>query len=93
MTPLDFLEFRNLLTPSSGFQSKQFRLLEARLGLQLEKHHHKEYYKRTNEGREIALGTRVAGKITFEVSNLQKGIYFIHVVVDGELTREQIIIE
>lgn len=50
MTPLDFLEFRNLLTPSSGFQSKQFRLLEARLGLQLEKRHHKEYYKRTNEG-------------------------------------------
>ena len=45
------------------------------------------------EGREIAMGTRVAGKITFEVSNLQKGIYFIHVVVDGELTREQIIIE
>lgn len=45
------------------------------------------------EGREIALGTRVAGKMTFEVSNLQKGIYFIHVVVDGELTREQIIIE
>lgn len=45
------------------------------------------------EGREIALGTRVAGKMAFEVSNLRKGIYFIHVVVDGELTREQIIIE
>jgi len=45
------------------------------------------------EGREIALGTRVAEKMMFEVSNLQKGIYFIHVVVDGELTREQIIIE
>jgi tryptophan 2,3-dioxygenase len=27
MTPLDFLAFRNLLTPSSGFQSKQFRLI------------------------------------------------------------------
>ncbi len=50
MTPLDFLEFRNLLTPSSGFQSKQFRLLEARLGLQMEKRHDKDYYKRTNEG-------------------------------------------
>ena len=45
------------------------------------------------EGREIAIGKRVAGKMTFEVSNLQKGIYYIHVVVDGELTREQIIIE
>ncbi len=50
MTPLDFLEFRNLLTPSSGFQSKQFRLIEARLGLSLENRHQKDYYKRTNEG-------------------------------------------
>jgi len=50
MTPLDFLAFRNLLTPSSGFQSKQFRLIEARLGLQLEQRHQAAYYKRTNEG-------------------------------------------
>jgi tryptophan 2,3-dioxygenase len=50
MTPLDFLEFRNLLTPSSGFQSLQFRLLEAKLGLRMEHRHHKDYYKRTNEG-------------------------------------------
>jgi tryptophan 2,3-dioxygenase len=50
MTPLDFLEFRNLLTPSSGFQSLQFRLIEARLGLKMEKRHQCEYYKRTNEG-------------------------------------------
>ncbi len=50
MTPLDFLEFRNLLTPSSGFQSLQFRLIEARLGLQLQKRHQHDYYKRTNEG-------------------------------------------
>jgi tryptophan 2,3-dioxygenase len=50
MTPLDFLEFRNLLTPASGFQSKQFRLIEASLGLQMDKRHHHDYYKRTNEG-------------------------------------------
>ncbi|MBN8835904.1 MAG: tryptophan 2,3-dioxygenase [Sphingobacteriia bacterium] len=50
MTPLDFLEFRNLLIPSSGFQSKQFRQIEATLGLQLEKRHQADYYKRTNEG-------------------------------------------
>ncbi len=50
MTPLDFLEFRNLLTPASGFQSKQFRLIEATLGLQMEKRHQYNYYKRTNEG-------------------------------------------
>jgi tryptophan 2,3-dioxygenase len=50
MTPLDFLEFRNLLTPSSGFQSLQFRLVESRLGLQMDSRHNSEYYKRTNEG-------------------------------------------
>jgi tryptophan 2,3-dioxygenase len=50
MTPLDFLEFRNLLTPSSGFQSLQFRLIEARLGLQLQNRHQHDYYKRTGEG-------------------------------------------
>ena len=33
MTPLDFLEFRDLLVPASGFQSLQFRLIETKLGL------------------------------------------------------------
>lgn len=50
MTPLDFLEFRNLLIPASGFQSVQFRLIEARLGLQMDHRYNKNYYKRTNEG-------------------------------------------
>ena len=36
MTPMDFLEFRDLLIPASGFQSEQFRLLETRLGLRRE---------------------------------------------------------
>lgn len=34
MTPMDFLEFRNLLIPASGFQSTQFREIEIKLGLQ-----------------------------------------------------------
>ena len=50
MTPLDFLEFRSLLIPASGFQSVQFRLVEARLGLQMDHRFNKNYYKRTNEG-------------------------------------------
>ena len=33
MTPMDFLEFRDLLFPASGFQSLQFRLVETGLGL------------------------------------------------------------
>ena len=34
MTPMDFLEFRNLLNPASGFQSLQFRVIENKLGLE-----------------------------------------------------------
>ena len=33
MTPMDFLEFRDLLTPASGFQSIQFRQIENKLGM------------------------------------------------------------
>jgi tryptophan 2,3-dioxygenase len=50
MTALDFLEFRNYLLPASGFQSKQFRLIEAKLGLKMEDRYKKEYYKHTRPG-------------------------------------------
>ena len=50
MTALDFLEFRNYLLPASGFQSKQFRLIEAKLGLKMEERHKKEYYKHSRRG-------------------------------------------
>lgn len=33
MTPQQFMEFRNLLYPASGFESVQFRMLEVMLGL------------------------------------------------------------
>lgn len=36
MTPLDFLDFRDVLGPSSGFQSYQFRAIENLLGLKRE---------------------------------------------------------
>ncbi|XP_050434329.1 tryptophan 2,3-dioxygenase isoform X2 [Adelges cooleyi] len=36
MHPCDFAEFRDLLTPASGFQSLQFRLIENKLGLKTE---------------------------------------------------------
>ena len=44
MTPMDFLDFRDMLRPASGFQSWQFKLLEAKLGLRFEYRHDKEYY-------------------------------------------------
>ncbi len=36
MTPLDFLDFRDMLVPASGFESVQFRLIEMKLGLRSE---------------------------------------------------------
>jgi tryptophan 2,3-dioxygenase len=50
MTALDFLEFRNYLLPASGFQSKQFRLIEVKLGLKMEDRFQKEYYRHTRRG-------------------------------------------
>lgn len=44
MTPLDFLDFRDLLRPASGFQSIQFKMIEATLGLHYEHRHGKNYY-------------------------------------------------
>lgn len=44
MSPMDFLDFRDMLRPASGFQSWQFKLLEARLGLKYEHRFGQEYY-------------------------------------------------
>jgi len=44
MTPLDFLDFRDMLRPASGFQSMQFKVLETKLGLKVEERHGKEYF-------------------------------------------------
>ncbi len=44
MTPMDFLDFRDMLRPASGFQSWQFKELEAKLGLGFDERHGREYY-------------------------------------------------
>jgi tryptophan 2,3-dioxygenase len=44
MSSLDFLDFRDLLRPASGFQSIQWKELEAKLGLRYEDRHGKQYY-------------------------------------------------
>ncbi len=44
MTPMDFLDFRDMLRPASGFQSWQFKILEAKLGLKFEQRHGQNYY-------------------------------------------------
>jgi tryptophan 2,3-dioxygenase len=44
MTPMDFLDFRDMLRPASGFQSWQFKMLEAKLGLKYQHRFGQEYY-------------------------------------------------
>lgn len=44
MTPLDFLDYRDLLRPASGFQSLQFKQVEAMLGLRMDERFGKQYY-------------------------------------------------
>ncbi len=44
MTAMDFLDFRDLLRPASGFQSIQFKQIEAALGLTYANRFGKDYY-------------------------------------------------
>lgn len=46
MTPMDFLEFRDYLSPASGFQSHQFRLVENKLGLKQRLKFNNQDYKK-----------------------------------------------
>lgn len=70
MTPLDFLEFRSLLVPASGFQSFQFRLIENRLGLpagQRLKYHHNAYTHSLSEAHRAQVEASEAQPSLFAV--------------------------
>jgi tryptophan 2,3-dioxygenase len=53
MTPMDFLDFRDMLRPASGFQSYQFKVLEAKLGLKFEHRHGQHYYTSQLQQKDI----------------------------------------
>jgi tryptophan 2,3-dioxygenase len=55
MTPMDFLDFRDMLRPASGFQSWQFKALEARLGLKYEERHGQGYYRSQLRPEEVGI--------------------------------------
>ncbi len=55
MTPMDFLDFRDMLRPASGFQSYQFKILEAKLGLKFEHRHGQNYYTSQLKEKDIAV--------------------------------------
>lgn len=55
MTPLDFLDFRDMLYPASGFQSFQWRLIETKLGLRIEDrlaYNNSPFYKSLSESQQ-----------------------------------------
>ncbi|KAK5964993.1 Tryptophan 2 3-dioxygenase [Trichostrongylus colubriformis] len=47
MSPLDFVDFRKYLTPASGFQSLQFRLIENKMGVRCDRRikYNAQHYK------------------------------------------------
>ncbi|HQR02301.1 MAG TPA: tryptophan 2,3-dioxygenase family protein, partial [Ferruginibacter sp.] len=55
MTPMDFLDFRDMLRPASGFQSYQFKVLEAKLGLKYSHRHGQNYYVSQLKEADIAI--------------------------------------
>jgi tryptophan 2,3-dioxygenase len=55
MSPMDFLDFRDMLRPASGFQSYQFKMLEARLGLKFEQRHEQNHYVSQLRPAEVAM--------------------------------------
>ncbi|MDP4129998.1 MAG: tryptophan 2,3-dioxygenase family protein [Bacteroidota bacterium] len=55
MSPMDFLDFRDMLRPASGFQSWQFKLLEAKLGLKFEQRHGQAHYISQLRETEVSL--------------------------------------
>ncbi len=58
MTPLDFLDFRDMLYPASGFQSFQWRLIETKLGLRVEDrlaYNQSPFYKSLTEEQQVEM--------------------------------------
>ncbi len=55
MTPMDFLDFRDMLRPASGFQSYQFKVIEAKLGLKFEHRYGQSYYTSQLKEKDIAI--------------------------------------
>lgn len=69
MTTLDFMEFRDFLVPASGFQSLQFRLVEAALGIKPE--HRMEVEKQFFNSRLKEEDLKLLQKAESEVSVLE----------------------
>jgi tryptophan 2,3-dioxygenase len=70
MTPMDFLDFRDMLRPASGFQSYQFKIIEAKLGLKFEQRHGQNYYTSQLNQKDIdSIKAAENGKSVLELVN------------------------
>jgi tryptophan 2,3-dioxygenase len=70
MTPMDFLDFRDMLRPASGFQSYQFKIVEAKLGLKFEHRHAQHYYTSQLKEKDISsIKEAESGKSVLELVN------------------------
>jgi len=70
MTAMDFLEFRDHLFPSSGFQSAQFRLIENKLGLHKDlrvSYGNKDYKEALNKNEKLLIGKTEKSQSIFEL--------------------------
>ncbi|MDZ4821970.1 MAG: tryptophan 2,3-dioxygenase family protein [Flavobacteriales bacterium] len=81
MTPLDFLDFRDILRPASGFQSMQFKEMEAMLGLTMPERHGQQYYTSQLTKEDSAKIFALENQVTvLQLVNqwLERMPYFIH---------------
>jgi tryptophan 2,3-dioxygenase len=70
MTPLDFLDFRDFLRPASGFQSIQFKIVEALLGLPFEQRFGQHYYTSQLNQTDVDIVKKAESEISlFELVN------------------------
>ena len=83
ITPLDFLDFRDLLRPASGFQSIQFKMFEAKLGLKYEARHGKNYYvsQLKDKDRELVKSVKENESLIFFLNKWLERMPFI---MDGK---------
>jgi tryptophan 2,3-dioxygenase len=64
MTSMDFLDFRDFLRPASGFQSWQFKITEAKLGLKFEERFGQQYYISQLRKEQVDMIRKVEGSKT-----------------------------
>ncbi|MCD6067176.1 MAG: tryptophan 2,3-dioxygenase [Bacteroidetes bacterium] len=84
MTPMDFLDFRDLLRPASGFQSWQFKIIEAKLGLKFEHRHGQNYYTSQLRPQQVDMIKQVESQPSF-IQLLNKWLERMPFFEDAEL--------